>query len=245
MLCLHECCMRWYFNIFFNTSSCSFSLMHASHLAMVLFGKWWAKMSLYIPSAHWTLKSLYVRTLLHLFSLLYTDGFFFLYELFYIWGPILLFREFMALFPSFLSFCLSLLRFSMRETWQEIGKSLFEFKFFHLRSLWPGSLIVFLRCSLHTYTSCLKVGRILGNHVCGCAIETVGAVQMQMKYMIQHISVLLPRPLLPTRNKCFASVVSGWDFTCISHLFHLPLPGDRYTVFNFPSQLAKDLPHYF
>lgn len=168
-----------------------------------------------------------------------------LYELFYIWGPILLFREFMALFLSFLSFWLSLLRFSMRETWQEIGKSLFEFKFFHLRSLWPGSFIVFLRCSLPTCTSCLKVGRILGNHVCECAIETVGAVQMQMKYMILHISILLPRPLLPTRNKCFASVVSGWDFTCISHLFHLPLPGDRYTLFNFPSQLAKDLPHYF
>ena len=204
--------------------------MHASHLAMVLFGKWWAKMSLYIPSAHWTLKSLYIRTLLHLFSLLYTDGFFFLYELFYIWGPILLFREFMAFFPSFLSFYLSLLRFSMRETWQEIGKSLFEFKLFHLWSLWPRSLIGFLRCSLPICTSCLKIGRILGNHVCECAIETVGAVQMQMKYTIQHISILLPRPLLPARNKCFASLVSGWDFTwaVYMHLPSLPLTSPRW-----------------
>lgn len=57
-----ECCL--YMNavwncilIFFNTTSCSYSVMHSSHLAMVLFGKQWTKISLYISSAHWTLKS--------------------------------------------------------------------------------------------------------------------------------------------------------------------------------------------
>lgn len=48
--------------VFFNTSSCSYSLIHSCHLVMVLFGKRWAKMSLYISSAHWTLKSLCGRT---------------------------------------------------------------------------------------------------------------------------------------------------------------------------------------
>lgn len=76
------------FSFFFNTSSCSFSVIHASHLVMVLFSKWWAKISLYIPSVHWALKSLYIRTSSPLvFSALHWY-FFFLFICYFIWALI-------------------------------------------------------------------------------------------------------------------------------------------------------------
>lgn len=34
----------------------------------------------------------------------------------------------------------------------------------------------------------------------------------------------IPKALSPTRNMCFASFVSGLDFTCISHILSLPFP---------------------
>lgn len=124
---------------FFNTSSCSFSVIHASHLVMVLFSQCWAKMSLYIPSVHWAWKSLYIRTPSPLvFSALPDTFFSFLFELFCMSSHIT--REFIAMFPSFLSFCLSLWRCSMKQAWQEIGKSSFEFSFFHVQAVWPLSI---------------------------------------------------------------------------------------------------------
>lgn len=106
--------------IFFNILSCSLSVMPASHLAMVLFGWWWARISLYVLSAHWTLKSLDIRTLhLHLvFSALHWCVVFFVRVILYLRVPKLPFREFTALLPSFFGPWLSLLRFSLRETWQ-------------------------------------------------------------------------------------------------------------------------------
>lgn len=113
---LHETVFLFFFNIL----SCSLSVMPASHLAMVLFGWWWARISLYVLSAHWTLKSLDIRTLhLHLvFSALHWWVVFFVRVILYLRVPKLPFREFTALLPSFFSPWLSLLRFSLRETWQ-------------------------------------------------------------------------------------------------------------------------------
>lgn len=107
--------------VFFNTPSCSYSLIHSSHLVMVLFGKRWAKMSLYILLAHWTLKSLYGRTppLGFPYSTLMWGFSPFLYESFYRWGPKLPLRECTALLPL-LNFCFALLRAGLRETWKGV-----------------------------------------------------------------------------------------------------------------------------
>lgn len=172
--------------VFFNTPSCSYSLIHSSHLVMVLFGKQWAKMSLYISSAHWTLQSLYGRTPPVGFPYSTLICFFspFLYESFYRWGPQLPLRECSALLPSLLSFCFALFWAGLRENWKGVKE--FEFKFFHLPTRWPGrSLGAFLRLSLHSLS-----GMPLGAPVCKCAIEMINAVQIHMKSSLQHNLVL-------------------------------------------------------
>lgn len=135
----------------------------------------------------------------------------------------------------------------MKQTWQEIGKSSFEFSFFHFQAVWPWSVLAFLGYSLPICTFSLKVGRILGNRVWMChwncrhsttANEVVNVFLFCSKGCCwpQGISVL---PLL------FLVGISHEQFTCISHLLHLPLSSDGYTLVNFSSQPAKDWPLYF
>lgn len=79
-------------------------------------------MSLYISSAHWTLKSLHVRTppLGFPYSTLMW-GFFPPFYMSHFTDEVPNYHlEFTALLPSFLSFCFTLLRSGMRETWEGV-----------------------------------------------------------------------------------------------------------------------------
>lgn len=129
-------------------------------------------------------KSLYIRLLPTWFSLLYTDvQVFSFYMSYFILGPNLPFREFTALLLSFLSFCISLLRFSIRETQKEI-----------VRGFSSGSLTFWLwdlqqvpqlsRGSASPSASQLR--GILSNHICECTTETAGTLHKQAEWSGPH-----------------------------------------------------------